>query len=87
MQAQQSARELIAQHITYVSIRKLAPTLREQVTVVESHYTPGGAAHSYQHKGYHFESGRIQGTVLARSLCTEYLKADNVKSICETLKV
>nr|QIW94442.1 carotene synthesis related protein [Dunaliella salina] len=28
-----------------------------KVTVAESHYTPGGAAHSYQNKGYHFESG------------------------------
>jgi NADPH-dependent 2,4-dienoyl-CoA reductase/sulfur reductase-like enzyme len=29
----------------------------EKVTVLESHTVLGGAAHSYQTKGYHFESG------------------------------
>jgi hypothetical protein len=28
-----------------------------QVTVVESHSEPGGAAHTWQRGGYHFESG------------------------------
>lgn len=27
------------------------------VTVVEAHYRPGGAAHSFSHGGYHFEAG------------------------------
>ena len=28
-----------------------------QVTVCESHSTPGGAAHAWVQDGYHFESG------------------------------
>ena len=28
-----------------------------KVAVFEAHYTPGGAAHAYQYKGYHFDSG------------------------------
>lgn len=28
-----------------------------QVTVVESHSVPGGAAHTWERNGYHFESG------------------------------
>jgi len=27
------------------------------VTVLEAHYRPGGAAHSFRHRGYHFEAG------------------------------
>jgi phytoene dehydrogenase-like protein len=29
----------------------------EDVLVLESHDTPGGAAHSFEIKGYHFDSG------------------------------
>jgi len=35
----------------------IASTKHYDVTVCESHDTPGGAAHAWQIKGYHFESG------------------------------
>jgi hypothetical protein len=37
-------------------LKTYAPPLL-QVTVVESHSVPGGAAHTWERGGYHFESG------------------------------
>jgi hypothetical protein len=66
---------IIGSGLAGLSCGALLSSCGRKVLVLESHDTPGGAAHSWERKGFHFESGPSLYSGLSSSVSPNPLKS------------